>query len=271
MNKSSKAPSVGGRRARAQSAVYVITCVATGKFYVGSSVDVSKRLGRHREDLKAGGHHSRHLQRAWDGYGEVNFRFDIVEYVPPDDIRKVEQEWIDRCRSADRNHGYNMHPKALGSHGYTVSSEVRKKMSDSHKGRSLPAEQRAKMGSVGSKHPGSKLDEWAVHTIKARVIEGEGQKALAEEFRVSRTTVNDIVAGRTWAHVKMEEPVPRRRTPGLHSALRPEQVSYIKAQLACGARGTPTRLSREFGVGFSTIADIQKGRTWAHVQISSQY
>lgn len=248
-----------------QSAVYVITCAATGKFYVGSSVDVSKRLGRHRDDLRSGNHHSKHLQRAWDLYGEQSFRFDIVEHVGPDDLRAVEQEWIDRCRSADRGHGYNMYPNARGPTGYTVSSEARKKMSEAHKGRKLPPEQTAKMGSPGSSHPSAKLDEWAVHSIKTRIIGGESQKAMAEAFGVTRTTINDIVAGRSWAHVKTESAVPRTRMPGALAVLSPEQVVYVKSQLKCGGRGTTTRLSRELGVGFSTIADIQKGKTWAHV------
>lgn len=79
--------------------IYTITNVLDGKYYVGSSITVEKRLKQHKRSLLANKHHCKHLQRAWNKYGEQNFKFEIVlnlNYCTEEIIRKIEQEILDR-------------------------------------------------------------------------------------------------------------------------------------------------------------------------------
>jgi len=55
--------------------------------------------------------------------------------------------------------------------------------------------------SRGSRHPDAKLNPETVREIRRRVASGEQQTALAREFGVSKTTLNQMIHGKTWRHV----------------------------------------------------------------------
>lgn len=80
---------------RTSGDVYGIRCVANGRIYIGSSVDVKRRFYLHRLDLRAERHHSPRLQNVWNKYGEAAFEFQVLEHV--DDLLFLlvrEQCWI---------------------------------------------------------------------------------------------------------------------------------------------------------------------------------
>lgn len=96
------------------SGIYKITCLPTGKIYVGSSVDIRARWSQHYSDLCKGHHHSTHLQLAWDKYGAEAFELSVLELAEPSQLIMVEQHWIDSTRCAERRYGYNISKVAGG-------------------------------------------------------------------------------------------------------------------------------------------------------------
>lgn len=100
------------------SVVYQIRCKSNGKIYIGSAVNFAVRWRHHQKKLDQGSHKNRHLQQAWNKYGEENFEFAVLEYVDPSDLLRAEQEWIDKTRCTDREIGFNIYPVA-GSPGDT--------------------------------------------------------------------------------------------------------------------------------------------------------
>lgn len=52
------------------SGVYQIYNTETNKRYIGSSIDVQRRLKEHLRNLKANRHCNQHLQNAWNRYRE---------------------------------------------------------------------------------------------------------------------------------------------------------------------------------------------------------
>ena len=73
--------------------VYQIRNKKNGKLYVGSSVQVERRLDRHRSDLEKGRHRCIHLQRAWDKYGSDSFEFQLFRKCRDvKEVRALEQE-----------------------------------------------------------------------------------------------------------------------------------------------------------------------------------
>ena len=75
--------------------IYKITNLINNKFYIGSSSDLKKRLYEHRRELNLGVHANKHLQSAWNKYGEENFKFEI----PPVDsatstLADFSQKWM---------------------------------------------------------------------------------------------------------------------------------------------------------------------------------
>lgn len=57
------------------SGVYQIYNTETNKRYIGSSIDVQRRLKEHLRNLKANRHCNQHLQNAWNRYGYQIPRF----------------------------------------------------------------------------------------------------------------------------------------------------------------------------------------------------
>jgi len=129
--------------------IYKIVNKLTGMYYVGSSIDVERRLKEHRASLDSGLHGNSHLQNSWNKYGAVNFEFVPIKEIPiTEDLIKYEQEYLDDGFSDGRL--YNILEKADCSG--TRSEETRQLMSKAHKGKSHPEEVRAKIGRKGEKN-----------------------------------------------------------------------------------------------------------------------
>jgi len=61
--------------------IYKITCLPTGKIYIGSAVNLLKRKQNHFEALANGVHKNIHLQNAYKKYGKSSFVFEVLEMV----------------------------------------------------------------------------------------------------------------------------------------------------------------------------------------------
>jgi group I intron endonuclease len=75
--------------------IYKIINVVNNKFYVGSAVNYEKRKARHLWRLRRGDHANKHLQSAWNLYGEAAFVFAVVQAVSEsDDLLAAENVWL---------------------------------------------------------------------------------------------------------------------------------------------------------------------------------
>jgi len=97
------------------SGIYFIVCRATGRFYVGSAVDLHERRRSHWTALRCRTHANKYLQRAWNRHREANFEFKVVELVRPSRLLATEQSWLKGTRCVDRSIGFNISPHALSS------------------------------------------------------------------------------------------------------------------------------------------------------------
>jgi group I intron endonuclease len=79
------------------SGIYKITCTVTGKFYIGSAVNLRVRRKNHFMTLRGNKHKNPKLQRAFNKYGEQAFTFEVLELVLlPEMLTAREKFWIDR-------------------------------------------------------------------------------------------------------------------------------------------------------------------------------
>lgn len=116
------------------SGIYKIQHVASGRCYVGSAVNIDKRVARHLSMLKKNKHPNKKLQRAWEKYGGQSIVTLVIEYVADKtELIKREQHWIDELRCV--SDGYNIAPVAGSSLGRTTSLETKAKLSAAFKGR----------------------------------------------------------------------------------------------------------------------------------------
>lgn len=77
------------------SGVYCIRNLASGKAYVGSTSNLSRRWTReHLRLLRRGVHQNKHLQSSWKKYGEPAFVFDVLAETEPKDLLETEQAFL---------------------------------------------------------------------------------------------------------------------------------------------------------------------------------
>jgi group I intron endonuclease len=76
--------------------LYAIVNKANRMAYVGSSNDIKRRLKEHRTALKLNRHHCRHLQNAWNKYGDGSFEAKQIASVESlDYARELEQAFLE--------------------------------------------------------------------------------------------------------------------------------------------------------------------------------
>jgi group I intron endonuclease len=97
--------------------------------YIGSALNIQRRLDRHHSELKTNSHPNQILQRAIDKYGIENFDFEVVEFVHGLlKLKEREQYYLDTIKPR-----YNISPSAENNRGWIASEETRKKQSLRHK------------------------------------------------------------------------------------------------------------------------------------------
>lgn len=128
------------------SGIYSITHTGSGKFYIGSSVNVERRWLDHKKLLRAGKHHSIHLQRAWSKHGEASFAFEILIACALDELQGIEQIAINEFSPV-----FNMTDcVASPMRGKKHTAETRAKISAKRAGQIVSVETRAKLSAARS-------------------------------------------------------------------------------------------------------------------------
>ena len=111
--------------------IYMIQNLVNGKMYIGQAVDIERRWRHHRSVLRGNDHDNKHLQRAWNKYGEDNFEFTIICECAESQLNTMEEYYIFELMSYDGRVGYN---KTYGGEGCRPTEETRRKQSEAHKG-----------------------------------------------------------------------------------------------------------------------------------------
>ena len=207
-----------------KSGLYMIRNIKSGKCYIGSAVNFERRLKAHRQMLRSGRHHSKHLQRAWNLDGEQNFSMFPISFIA--DVGRLiefEQMAIDSHMAADKKYGYNMRRNAESNLGHKFSAEVRRKNADARRGKKLPDATRIAMssaakgikkslahakniaaGKTGRPRPDvkdwapakfSRFDSGTVLRIREESKAGATVKQLSEKYGCSGATVSYAVRG----------------------------------------------------------------------------
>lgn len=155
--------------------------------YVGSSVNIERRIKVHFKGLQNKDHQNRFLQRAYNKYGRDYFRVEILEECSKEILLEREQFYM------DQEHKYNLSKKAAAGGikwtierklkhseklkgnkrllGYKHSEETKKKISESLKGRPVSENTRkaasTRMKKYNVESPNMKGRDFSEHHRKA--------------------------------------------------------------------------------------------------------
>ncbi len=106
------------------SGIYKIQHIASGRIYIGSSVNVYDRLKRHKTDLRRNRHHSKSLQNGYNKYGEDAFVFQLIVVCAPDDLIFYEQKIADGYKANIKPFGYCSRIAVETNRGMTFESKI---------------------------------------------------------------------------------------------------------------------------------------------------
>jgi group I intron endonuclease len=112
--------------------IYKIINKSNGDYYVGSSIDITKRWYQHKTLLRHNRHKNCHLQRAWQKYGTNTFEFVVVEETALENLIAVEQRYLNAAFLSGKQ--YNISPMADTSRGRITSETTKAKLRVSHLG-----------------------------------------------------------------------------------------------------------------------------------------
>lgn len=89
------------------SGIYRILNTVDKKLYIGSSFNIYNRWKQHKYNLNKNKHVNKHLQRAWNKYGEDVFLFEIIEICNLVVLEEREQYYMDMTKCYNSKQGYN--------------------------------------------------------------------------------------------------------------------------------------------------------------------
>ena len=185
-----------------KSGIYIIENIANAKKYVGQSINVRSRIGKHKSYLKSGKHENIYLQRAYDKYGLESFVFDIIEYCPIEFLDERERHYISFYKTLDYNLGYNL--ESGGNEGKIVSELTRlKKVGKNNPmfGKKKTREEKENL-SIMLRGKNNKLTEKNVVKIKELLIKGVSQREISEVFNVNFSTISKIATFKNWGYLR---------------------------------------------------------------------
>jgi len=244
--------------------VYQIINTVNGRLYIGSAVNIQKRIYEHFRRLAAGKHENPRLQNAFKKYGRRAFSWSLlVEVTDRRALVATEQLHIDAIKPF-----YNICLTAGSRLGVQHSKQTKQRLSELKKGLRASASTRAKMSrsQTGRRHPVSVREAIA----RARAGEGNGmfgknhtpqallKIAASSKLRASSPAAQAALAkGRGWNRGVPFSEESRRRMSAAKPKIRVERVC-----LTTGAVKEYPSISATRADGFhaSHVSDCCKGR-----------
>jgi hypothetical protein len=178
-NNNGKAPPPPGGGGGASSAgIYMFRNLVNKKRYVGSSVNIRRRMLEYFNINYLERNKNMPICRALLKYGYSNFSLEILEYCLPSDVISREQYYLDLLKPE-----YNILKIAGSSLGFKHSDESREKLSSMNKGKTYSEETRSKISS--SQPNGLKIQVTDLEVNTSTIYNSLGAAARALKIPLS--------------------------------------------------------------------------------------
>jgi group I intron endonuclease len=195
--------------------VYLVRNTVDGKVYIGSSIEMNRRWSNHRGLLRNKKHSNRHLQAAWDKYGENSFEFTTIEACPENVLIAREKAWIGYYGSMNDEKGYNLEDPYRHNHteetkrrisearknnpkcrGHKHTEEAKRRISEAHKGNQW------NKGRIPSDETKQKMSESHKGLLRGKKLSAEHKMKLsvAHRGKIISADTRRVLSERTKAY-----------------------------------------------------------------------
>lgn len=246
--------------------IYYILNKINNKIYIGSSTRINRRFYEHKYFLDKGIHVNKHLQNAWNKYGEDNFEFGVIETVNgnKEDLRDIEQIWMDYFSSYNEDSGYNISAFAEGSGGYIVSDQTREKLRNAHIGKKVSEETKQKLslqrrGELNNFFGKRHTEETKQKIRNARL----GSKTTDTQRRAldyGREIMRELIK---MPEYRKKLSISKQGEKASTAKLKESDVIEILKELKGGR--PEAELSEQYGVSMSSISRIKNRKRWGYL------
>jgi len=178
-----------------KAGVYEIYNNYSKKSYIGSSKNLDKRIKEHKRNLKNNKHYNKHLQRAYNAYGDSCFEFNILEICKEEERFTREQHYIDI-----KTNLYNSCKDVVYNKRNEVKKSTRLKISKALKERKLDESQLIHIKNLGSKNGatnGKSVCKPIKVIIENKIIIYESAIEASRILNISRSLITHRLSGRT--------------------------------------------------------------------------
>ena len=126
--------------------IYRIVNNVNGKCYVGQSSNIEERWKEHLRKLRGNSHHSVHLQRAWNLFGEPAFTFEVYKVCLIENLDSEELKAMEIFNVCENGYNISRDPVAF-MRGRHHSEDSKRAISQSMTGKKRNPES-AKIGGL---------------------------------------------------------------------------------------------------------------------------
>lgn len=234
-----------------ESGIYSIINISTGKVYVGQSINVARRLTRHKSQLRGNKCHNSYLQNAFNKYGADDFSFEVLESCNVSMLDEREVYWINHFDSTNRNKGFNR--ECGGNANKSFSEDYRK--SRTGKGNPMYGKKHTPeyVNWITKHNQGSSklLTENDVRKIKISYLRGVSQKEMAITHNVSKSTISKIITCKNWYWVLPELENELLQYSSNEKARLKQQILSLKQD-----NYSYSEISKILGIGYHKVRNI---------------
>ena len=193
--------------------IYKITNLINKKVYIGQTKEgFQRRFWLHRWQLRNNAHDNKHLQSAWNKYGEENFSFEVIKICKKEDVDEEEKKFIKFYRENGPCYNIQDGGQPCDFNSY-ISPEIRKRVGEQNRkrmtGSKLSEETKNKMSETrkGKRvyRKSDSLTNEQVISIKKMFISGATSREIMDILNVEYKPVNAILSNNAYFTVFVED------------------------------------------------------------------
>lgn len=252
--------------------------------YVGSTINLPRRLRTHNFVLAKGGHHSPILQSAYNKYGmlyvEILFSASPLVSTRASLLRR-EQRFMDklipryncslqaRSPASDPRVGKKI---SVANTGRVASKETRAKISASKMGHTVSAAARRKMSKAKRGIPLSKDHRQALSdSLRGRIFSKETRARMSITrigIKFSAETCKRISQSKAGKPTGRRDIETRSRMLAANLRMSEKQLSELIARVRCNLKNHNARkTARMLGISYKTVLHVARNHaTYCHVE-----